>query len=70
MATKPTLRVVKAPASVFLLKVELQYLKPAIWRRILVPSDIKLPKLHVVLLRTMGWMGGHLHEVTVRRTPS
>ena len=45
--------------------IELQFLKPIIWRRIMIPSDIKLPKLHVVLLRTMGWMGGHLHEFLI-----
>ena len=65
MATRPSLRVVKTPAPVFLLKVELRHLKPVIWRRILVPADIKLPRLHVVLLRTMGWMGGHLHEFII-----
>ena len=31
----------------------------------LVPGSIKLPKLHVVLLYTMGWMGGHLHEFII-----
>lgn len=65
MATKTTLRVVKTPAPVFALKVELLDLKPVIWRRILVPADIKLSKLHVVLLRTMGWLGGHLHEFLI-----
>lgn len=65
MAAKNSLRVVKAPAPVFLLNVELLDLRPKIWRRVLVPSDIKLPKLHVVLLLTMGWMGGHLHEFIV-----
>jgi hypothetical protein len=40
------------------------HLKPAIWRQILVPGSIRLPKLHVVLLWAMGWDGGHLpsHE--------
>jgi hypothetical protein len=33
-----------------------------IWRSVLVPGSIKLSKLHVVVQRTMGWMGGHLHE--------
>ena len=44
------------------LKVELQGVRPKVWRRILVPSSIRLPVLHVVLLRLMGWGGGHLHE--------
>lgn len=44
------------------LKVELQEVRPKVWRRVLVPSSIRLPLLHVVLLRAMGWNGGHLHE--------
>ena len=66
MATARTsLRAVKAPAPVFLLRIDLLYLKPAIWRSVLVPSSIELSKLHVVLLHTMGWMGGHLHEFII-----
>lgn len=49
----------------FQLRIDLLHLKPAIWRRILVPGSIKLPTLHVVLLQTMGWMGGHLHEFVI-----
>lgn len=44
------------------LKIELQGVRPKVWRRVVVPSSIRLPMLHVVLLRTMGWDGGHLHE--------
>ncbi len=66
MATSRTpLRAVKAPAPILQLRIDLLYLKPAIWRRVLVPSSIKLSKLHVVMLYTMGWMGGHLHEFII-----
>lgn len=34
----------------------------------LVPGSIKLSKRHVVVLRTMGWMGGHLHEFIIGDT--
>ena len=44
------------------LRVELKGVKPAVWRRIAVPSTIKLSKLHHILLAVMGWQGGHLHE--------
>ncbi|ABE47384.1 plasmid pRiA4b ORF-3 family protein [Polaromonas sp. JS666] len=44
------------------LRVELKGVKPAVWRRIGVPSTIKLSKLHHILLAVMGWQGGHLHE--------
>ena len=49
-------------AKVFQLRVDLRGTRPKIWRRIVVPATIKLPILHVVLLRAMGWQGGHLHE--------
>ena len=62
---KAPLRAVKAPAQVYQLRIELLYLEPAIWRRILVPDAIKLHQLHVALLWTMGWAGGHLHEFVI-----
>ena len=65
VARKAPLRAVKAATPIYQLRIELLYLEPAIWRRILVPASIKLPKLHVALLWTMGWAGGHLHEFVV-----
>jgi hypothetical protein len=44
------------------LLVELDWVKPKVWRRLLVPVTIELPLLHVMLLWGMGWQGGHLHE--------
>jgi hypothetical protein len=44
------------------LRVELKGVKPAVWRRVAVPSTIKLSRLHHILLAVMGWQGGHLHE--------
>ena len=50
------------PASTQLqLKVVLSYIQPPIWRRLLVPADIKLPQLHVVLQQAFGWTDSHLH---------
>lgn len=43
------------------LKVTLLDIKPAIWRRLLVPATIKLPKLHTVLQLAFGWTNSHLH---------
>jgi Plasmid pRiA4b ORF-3-like protein len=65
---KPAPRPVDSQAPVYQLRVELLHLKPAIWRQILVPGSIKLPKLHSVLLWTMGWEGGHLHEFVFGHT--
>ena len=67
MATrKPALRVVKSKAPIYQLRIQLLDVVPAIWRVLLVPGSIKLSKLHVVLLWTMGWQGGHLHEFVFR----
>lgn len=64
-SNRPSLKLVGSSTrnvKVLQLKVELQGVRPKVWRRVLVPSSIRLPKLHVVLLRVMGWDGGHLHE--------
>ncbi|KVV10226.1 plasmid pRiA4b ORF-3 family protein [Burkholderia ubonensis] len=65
---KPAVRLVKAPVPDYVLRVELKYIKPAIWRRIIVPGSIRLGKLHVVLQLAMGWEGGHLHEFVFGET--
>ncbi|CAN5640395.1 plasmid pRiA4b ORF-3 family protein [soil metagenome] len=50
---------------VYQLRIDLRGSRhPKVWRRILVPATIKLSLLHVVLLRAMGWGGGHMHEFT------
>jgi hypothetical protein len=43
------------------LKIKLCFLKPVVWRRVLVPHDIKLPRLHDVIQVVMGWTNSHLH---------
>jgi hypothetical protein len=47
--------------AIYQLKITLAGIRPPIWRRILVRSDVSLGELHTILLRTMGWHGGHLH---------
>jgi hypothetical protein len=58
----------KQPAEIYQLHIELRHLEPTIWRRILVPASIRLPQLHVAILRSMGWEGGHLHEFVIGET--
>jgi len=43
------------------LKVTLGMVKPPVWRRIVVPSELRLSELAAILEAAMGWYGGHLH---------
>ncbi|HET8541883.1 MAG TPA: plasmid pRiA4b ORF-3 family protein [Anaeromyxobacter sp.] len=51
------------------LKVTLAEVEPLVWRRLLVPADVTLAKLHDVLQDAMGWTNSHLHcfEIAGRR---
>ena len=51
---------------VFQFKVELLEISPAIWRRILVPSDYNFWDLHVAIQDSMGWSDYHLHHFEIR----
>ncbi len=46
----------------FRIRIDLQHTKPPVWRRIEVPGDITLPRLHEVLQAAMGWFDCHLHQ--------
>jgi len=43
------------------LRIELRHSQPLIWRRLVVPSNIILSKLHKVIQSTMGWHETHPH---------
>jgi len=44
------------------LKITLLGSKPSIWRRIQVPDNIKLHRLHDVFQVVMGWTNSHMHQ--------
>jgi hypothetical protein len=54
---------------VYQLKVTLREIEPQIWRRILVPGNVKLSALHHILQLVMGWQDMHLHQFVIGRTP-
>ena len=54
-----------APRPVYQLKVTLEWSKPPIWRRILLPSTTTLPRLNSILQAAMGWTDSHLHQFVV-----
>ena len=42
-------------------KVSLQYIRPPIWRRVVLPDNFTLGQLHGVIQVTMGWYNCHMH---------
>lgn len=46
-------------------KISLQYIKPLIWRRIVVPSSYTFWDLHCAIQEAMGWTNSHLHAFSV-----
>jgi hypothetical protein len=47
------------------LKVTLRDIRPAIWRRLIVPANIKLPMFHAVLQHAFDWTDSHLHAFRI-----
>jgi hypothetical protein len=50
---------------IYQIKVTLNDIRPPIWRRILVPENYSLFKLHNALQRVMGWDNYHLHHFII-----
>ncbi|MEI6181103.1 MAG: plasmid pRiA4b ORF-3 family protein [Chloroflexales bacterium] len=49
------------PGRIYQLKITLKGSKPPIWRRVEVPDDSTLARLHTIIQTTMGWSDSHLH---------
>lgn len=49
------------------IKVTLNEVKPLIWRRLVIPSSIRLDTLHATLQLALGWTDSHLHQFLVGR---
>jgi len=57
-----------APAPVawsWQLKIELLDVVPTVWRRLIVPQNITLPRLHQVFQAALGWTDSHQHEFVI-----
>ncbi len=53
------------PDDIFQIRLSLIGIEPPIWRRVLLPQDLVLPRLHAVLQVVMGWTNSHLHQFKV-----
>lgn len=47
------------------LRIELLYIKPLVWRRLMVPTTITLAELHLAIQGAMGWTNSHLHQFDI-----
>jgi Plasmid pRiA4b ORF-3-like protein len=52
-------------ATIARLKITLDDVSPAILRRVEVPFDIRLDRLHLTVQAAMGWTDSHLYEIRV-----
>jgi hypothetical protein len=53
-------------ATVARLKITLDDVKPVVLRRVEVPFDIRLDRLHLILQAAIGWTNSHLYEIRAR----
>ena len=47
------------------LKIELCDIAPPVWRRVAVPADLPLRRVHDVIQAVFGWLDYHLHQFEV-----
>ncbi len=48
--------------AIAILRIEIEYIEPLIWRRIAVRTSMNLNALHKVIQAAMGWLDYHLWE--------
>jgi hypothetical protein len=56
----------RANTQIYQLYIELNEVRPAIWRRFQVAGDITLFKLHEYIQVFMGWENCHMHEFRIK----
>jgi len=59
---KPTLRPVPTELCGYRMRLDLHGASPPVWRRLELPGDLTLPRLHDVIQAAMGWHDSHLHR--------
>ena len=61
-SAEPTLRSAPTEVCGFRVRLDLHGAKPPVWRRLELPGDLTLPRLHDVIQAVMGWTDSHLHR--------
>lgn len=61
----PTLLPRREQPVTYRVRVDLDGAKPPIWRRLDIPSDLTLDRVHHLLQAAMGWTDSHLHAFTM-----
>lgn len=67
--SEPTVAPVPDKVRGFRVRLDLQGAKPPIWRRLDLPGDLTLPRVHDVIQSAMGWTDSHLHRFTTSGDP-
>ena len=62
LQVEPTLRPVPTEVRGFRVRLNLHGSKPPVWRRLELPGDLTLQRLHDVIQAAMGWYNSHLHR--------
>ncbi len=50
---------------IYQFKISLKGIRPPIWRRVLVPSKLRLSDFHQVIQTVFGWTNSHLHQFAI-----
>ena len=58
----PRLRPTPTEVCGFRVRLDLHGAKPPVWRRLELPGDLTLPRVHDVIQAAMGWTNSHLHR--------
>ncbi len=69
----PTLLPIPTEVHGFRVRLDLHGAKPPVWRRLELPGDLTLPRVHDVIQAAMGWTNSHLHRFRTgsdHRSPS
>ncbi|MFQ3621618.1 MAG: plasmid pRiA4b ORF-3 family protein, partial [Spirochaetales bacterium] len=61
----PTNRQKSSKEQYYVFKIQLQYIRPPIWRRIQIPGSYDLQDLHLAIQNCMGWGNYHAYEFLI-----